>query len=99
MFPKLRPAIARSEIDHRLDDLRKIAEMTKVPRRYAELAKWFDDYRFYLLEPDCDELNQLIPKIELTRSKESEAEIRVGRRRWDPNISMREYWFYKNDGD
>ena len=96
VYPSLRKAIPRHEIDSRLDELRTVANSEKIPRRYLDIVNWFDSHKFYLLEADCDVLNVLIPEIEQRRIDEDNLQVTFTRSAWSPHPEMREDWYYVN---
>jgi hypothetical protein len=62
--PDLPAPIRREEIDHHLITLNDInSEETFSTLRFNESRDWIEKHTFYLLQDDCDLLNELLPKL------------------------------------
>ena len=96
VYPSLRNAIPRHEIETRLHELRTVANSKKIPRRYLDIVNWFDSHKFYLLKADCDLLNELVPLIEQRRNDENDLQVTFTRSAWSPHPEMRADWYYLN---
>jgi hypothetical protein len=64
-LPNLPAPIDREEIDSNLKEIEGLNdEKTFSSRKFNGLRKWINQHEFYLLEADCDLLNELMPQLE-----------------------------------
>ncbi len=94
LVPDLRPAIRRADIDQALSELGEFQTAMTVPRRrYAELVNWLNEHRFYLLESDCRQLNELVESIE-RRSDADRRAVPIASKPFAPHPEMDPALYY-----
>lgn len=65
LIPELRPRIARENLDSMINELRELnTKETIRVKKFHEVMQFLQYFRFYLLEQDCNEINQLRRHIE-----------------------------------
>jgi hypothetical protein len=65
VVPDLLPQIARSDLHHRLGQLRELASAPAPDRGdCGRLLNWFDAHRFYLSADACEEVNRVLRQVD-----------------------------------
>lgn len=60
LYPQLRPQIKKSKIIEHLKRLKDETESEEVDYdKYHPIMRWLDEYKFYLSQDNCDEINNL----------------------------------------
>lgn len=79
-FPDLKPRIKRREIDEAIERLQHFMTASSVNRRwYNETMDWLGQHRFYLLQDDCERINQLMESVDKKLEAEDPSAIRIVR--------------------
>jgi hypothetical protein len=65
ILPKLRPAIAGTDIENRITELREIITQKSLNRRrQVKLIDWLKENQFFLTQDQCDNVNLLIKEVD-----------------------------------
>jgi len=68
-IPKLKPQIPKTLINSRLDELRGMAKTENSSRRkQSQLIDWFEKHSYYLNSDECEQVNELIERIDQQHS-------------------------------
>ena len=98
--PKLRAPIKRSTIDRTIAELKsyKSEDQLRI-RRFRGTLDWLYEHRFYLTEADCNLLNRLVSELDDRFRRESESDIRINGRPFEPDPAMDEALHYEDEPD
>jgi DisA bacterial checkpoint controller nucleotide-binding len=98
LVPNLRPSIRRTLIDSALQELALAASADVIPRRrYIDTIEWLSMHRFYLLEKDCQTINELMESIEGRLAEENPTSFRLVRQSFRPHREMEEHLYYEEE--
>ena len=75
-IPDLPTPIKRADVDRHLATLREInSEGSFSKRRFNESREWIKQRQFYLLQEDCDLLNEILPSLNEMHFRDSDLKI------------------------
>ncbi len=98
VLPNMAQPMKRASIDAVMKDLASCTSENAVPRRkYFESIEWLSAHRFYLLEKDCREINEIMQLIERRLNEEDPAAIHISRQPFKPDPEMSEKLYYEEN--
>lgn len=71
VVPELALQVSRSLIESKLKTVLELVSGSLFRANVFYYINWLDRHRFYLLQPDCDLLNSIVPALEFRAKEES----------------------------
>ena len=98
LVPNLLPAVSRAKVDAAMRELTNISQLNRVPfRRYNYVLGWLEQHSFYLLEDDCESINQWVRAIEDRMDQEEPMRTKLVRTPFVANPEMDVELYYEPD--
>ncbi len=92
LVPDLMPQVKRSFIIEKIDELKELDKSDKIRVKDFHMAlDWLEQHRFYLVQNQCDEINNLRTDIETKMEEQLGTDyIKIVRHDLKPNPEMNE---------
>jgi hypothetical protein len=90
--------VCRSHIEHAIRELEVVLSSPSIKvRDYNKLVDFLQSHAFYLLENDCERINDLIRKIDERVAREYPSDIRIIRSDFVPHSDFDPALYYTKE--